>query len=139
MSSVLRLKTLGGLTISREGVPVEGAGAQRRRLALLALLAAAGERALSREKILALLWPESDPERARKNLAQAVYALRRDLGDEGLILGTNDLRLNPDLVSSDLAEFQRAIEEGRYDEAVRLYGGPFLEGVAFDEAPEFER
>jgi DNA-binding SARP family transcriptional activator/TolB-like protein len=139
MSSVLRLKTLGGLTISRDGVPVEGAGAQRRRLALLALLAAAGERAMPREKILALLWPESDPERARKNLAQAVYALRRDLGDEELILGTNDLRLNPDLVSSDLAEFQRATAEGRHDEAVRLYGGPFLDGVAFDAAPEFER
>ena len=139
MNGQLRLKTLGGLTISRGGLPVEGAGAQRRRLALLALLAAAGERGLTREKILSLLWPESDPERARKNLAQAVYALRRDLGGDEVILGTSELRLHPDLVSSDLAEFQRAIATDRPEEAVSLYDGPFLDGITLDEAPEFER
>jgi DNA-binding SARP family transcriptional activator len=135
----LYLQTFGGLAILREGAPAEGAGAQRRRLALLALLAAAGERGMPREKLLLILWPESDLERARKNLAQAVYALRRDLGAEELVQGTNDLRLNADLLSSDLAEFQRAIAEGRKEDAVALYKGPFLDGIFFDEAPEFER
>ncbi|MEO8140488.1 MAG: BTAD domain-containing putative transcriptional regulator [Gemmatimonadota bacterium] len=135
----LYLQTFGGLAILRMGAPAEGAGAQRRRLALLALLAAAGERGMPREKLLLILWPESDLERARKNLAQAVYALRRDLGAEELVQGTNDLRLSTDLLSSDLAEFQRAIAEGRKEDAVALYKGPFLEGIFFDEAPEFER
>ena len=49
MSPPLLLVTFGGLGIQRSGGPAEGAGAQRRRLALLALLAAAGERGLSRE------------------------------------------------------------------------------------------
>ena len=40
--------------------PVEGAGGQKRRLALLALLDAAGERGMSRDKLLGLLWPESE-------------------------------------------------------------------------------
>ncbi len=135
----LYLQTFGGLAILRDGAPAEGAGAQRRRLALLALLAAAGDRGMAREKLLLILWPESDLERARKNLAQAVYALRRDLGAEELVQGTNDLRLNPELLSSDLAEFQRAISEGRKEDAVALYKGPFLDGIFFDEAPEFER
>lgn len=135
----LYLQTFGGLAILRDGAPAEGAGAQRRRLALLALLAAAGDRGVAREKLLLILWPESDLERARKNLAQAVYALRRDLGAEELVQGTNDLRLNPELLSSDLSEFQRAISEGRKEDAVALYKGPFLEGIFFDEAPEFER
>ncbi len=109
---MLRLKTFGGLAIRRNGAPVEGAGAQRRRLALLALLAEAGERGMSRERLLGLLWPDSDLERGRKNLAQAVYALRRDLGADELITGTADLRLNTDHISSDLHDFRRAAAEG---------------------------
>ncbi len=135
---LLYLKTFGGLAIQRDGAPAEGAGAQRRRLALLALLAAAGERGMSREKLLGMLWPESDLERARKNLAQAVYALRRDLGAEELVQGTNELRIGSEIMGSDLADFRRAIAEGRVEEAVALYTGPFLEGVYLDEAPEFE-
>jgi DNA-binding SARP family transcriptional activator len=136
---VLRLKTFGGLALTRDGVPVEGAGAQRRRLALLALLAAAGERGLPREKVLALLWPESDPERARKSLAQAVYALRRELGSEELIVGVTEVRLGWEGFSSDLVEFRAAMQANEPEKAVALYEGPFLDGVYIDEAPEFER
>ncbi|MFN8653301.1 MAG: BTAD domain-containing putative transcriptional regulator [Gemmatimonadales bacterium] len=136
---MLRLKTFGGLALTRDGTPVEGAGAQRRRLALLALLAAAGERGLAREKVLALLWPESDPERARKSLAQAVYALRRELGSEELIVGVTELRLGWEGFTSDLAEFRAALQSGQHDKAAGLYEGPFLDGVYIDEAPEFER
>lgn len=136
---MLRLKTFGGLAIVRDGAPAEGAGGQRRRAALLALLAAAGDRGLARDKVLAILWPESDPERARKNLAQAVYALRRDLGADDLITGTTDLRLNPDHITSDLAEFRAAVAAGRLEQAVALHDGPFLDGVYLEEAPEFER
>lgn len=136
---MLRLKTFGGLSLTRDGVPVEGAGAQRRRLALLALLAAAGERGLAREKVLALLWPESDPERARKSLAQAVYALRRELGSEDLIVGVTELRLGWEGFTSDLAEFRSALQAGQHDRAAGLYEGPYLDGVYIDEAPEFDR
>ncbi len=136
---MLRLKTFGGLAILRDGGLAEGAGAQRRRLAILALLAAAGGRGLAREKIIAMLWPESDLERARKNLAQAVYALRRDLGTDELIVGTTDLRLNPEHITSDLVEFRAAVAAQRLEAAVALYDGPFLDGVYLEEAPEFER
>jgi DNA-binding SARP family transcriptional activator/TolB-like protein len=136
---VLRLKTFGGLSLHRSGLPVEGAGAQRRRLALLALLAASGDRGLSREKILGLLWPESDLERGRKSLAQAVYALRKEFGAEELITGTTELRLGWDGFTTDLADFRVALANGRYEEAASLYDGPFLDGVYLDEAPEFDR
>lgn len=136
---MLRLKTFGGLSLHRSGVPVEGAGAQRRRLALLALLAAAGDRGLSREKILGLLWPESDLERGRKSLAQAVYALRKEFGAEELITGTTELRLGWDGFTTDLADFREACTNGDYERAASLYEGPFLDGVYLDEAPEFDR
>jgi len=106
---VLRLKVFGGLSIERDQGPAEGAGAQRRRLALLALLDGAGDRGLTRDKILGFLWPESEPEKARRILTQALYALRRDLREEELFLGSNEVRLNPDLMTSDRFDFQKAI------------------------------
>ena len=78
---MLRLTVLGGLSLHRDGVRLEGAPAQPKRLALLAALAASGGKGVSREKLMALLWPEADDERARRSLAQAVYALRQELGD----------------------------------------------------------
>ena len=136
---MLRLKVFGGLSIERDQGPVEGAGAQRRRLALLALLDGAGDRGLTRDKILGFLWPESDPEKARRVLTQALYALRRDLGEEELFLGSNEVRLNPDVMTSDRIDFRRAIEAGQLDRAVACYSGPFLDGFYVPEAPEFER
>ncbi|HEU5303045.1 MAG TPA: hypothetical protein VFU40_00245 [Gemmatimonadales bacterium] len=58
------------------------------------LLARAGESGMSRDKILGYLWPDSEPEKARGGLAQALYALKRDLGSDELFVGTRDLRLN---------------------------------------------
>src|SRR5216117_3360961 len=79
MASALRLRTLGGLAVERNPPLGPGAAAQRRPLALLALLAAASERGVSRDKLLACLWPESSQEKARHLLTQTLYALRRDL------------------------------------------------------------
>ena len=49
-----------------------------------------------------MLWSETDEERARKGLNQALYALRQEMGADEVFLGTQDLRLNPDLVTSDV-------------------------------------
>jgi DNA-binding SARP family transcriptional activator/TolB-like protein len=136
---LLKLTTFGGLSLSRDGQPMTGAAAQRSRLALLALLASAGPAGISRDKLLLFLWPESDSERARHALKQAVYALRRDLGDEETIQGTASLSLNASLIESDIREFEAALARGDRGAAVALYTGAFLDGVYLKEAPEFER
>jgi serine/threonine-protein kinase len=137
---MLRLCTLGTLSLERDGRPVAGPAVQRRRLALLALLARSpGERGMSREKIAACLWPESDEVRARNSLKQAISVLRRELDPELFLEGTADLRLNPGVVASDVAEFERSLER-EVSEALRLYRGPFLEGFHLGTgAEEFER
>lgn len=135
----MQLKTFGGLSIVTAEGPAAGAATQRRRLCLLAVLAEAGNRGVTREKLLGLLWPESDEERGRASLAQALYALRRDLGSEDVIDGSASLRLNEALLPSDIAQFRQAITEGRFQQAVDLYAGPFLDGVYLAESPEFER
>jgi len=122
-----------------DGHVVTGAAAQPRRLAVLALLARAGRAGVTREKVLALLWPDEPEERARRSLNQAVYSLRRDLGGEDSLLGTKDLRINLDLIEVDAVEFQDAIAVGDLDRAVQLYTGPFLDGFFVPRGQEFER
>lgn len=134
---MLRLRTLGGAVLESGGAALAGAAGQRKSLALLALLAP--DRGVSRDKVLAYLWPEAEPDRAGHRLTQLLYALRRDLKAEELFLGSNELRLNADLIGSDVQEFSSARRAGELERAVSLYGGPFLDGFFLSGAPEFER
>ena len=131
----MRLETFGGLALTGGGA--SSLSGQRRRLAFLALLAAAGERGLSRDQLLGYLWPESSSETARHSLEQLLYGLRRVLGDAAFA-GVNPLRLNREVVSSDLAEFEGALSRQALADAVALYRGPFLQGFFVNDAPEFE-
>jgi len=131
-----RLETFGKLALS--GGASSTLSHQRRRLALLALLAASGERGLSRDQLLAYLWPESAAGNARHSLEQLLHALRRVLG-ESVFSGTNPVSLDSGVVASDVTEFERALTRGALAEAVALYHGPFLQGFYLDDAPEFER
>jgi DNA-binding SARP family transcriptional activator len=141
----MRLTTFGGLSIaSDDGAPLGGAAARRRALAVLAVIVASNGRGVSRDRLSTLFWPESDGERARANLKQALFALRRDLGQPELLLGTAELRPNPAVLTSDVAEFEHALAAGAQDpaalaRAAALYTGPFLDGVHVSGAPEFER
>jgi TolB-like protein len=116
-----------------------GCAAQRQALALLALVAAAGDRGLSRDKIIALLWPEADARRSGHRLSQLLHALRRSLGEDALTAAAGEIRLNPDRITSDIAEFKAARSRGELDRAVACYSGPFMDGFFLSDSPEFER
>lgn len=124
----LILLTLGGLGLEGQELQPNSAGMQRSRLALLAAVAASGDGGMSRDQLLALFWPDSDTERARGSLKQAIYVLRRDLGPD-LFLDTDDLRLNPARITADVSEFDAAFRRGDWEEVVTRYQGPFLHGV----------
>lgn len=131
----LRLETFGGLRLVGAQA---GSAHQRKRLALLAVLAASGDRGVSRDVLYAYFWPETSADAARHSLEQLLYALRRSLG-ESLFSGTNPLLLNPEIITSDWADFERATTRGLLPDAVGLYRGPFLDGFYISDAPEFER
>ena len=135
---MLQLKTFGGLSVDIDGIPGTGAAQQRKMLALLALLGAAGQRGLSRDKLIASLWPETDAEHGRGLLRQACYALRRDLHTPELFLGSIQLRLNPAVISSDVESFACALEENDPSRAVSCYTAPFLDGFYLNAGGEFE-
>jgi DNA-binding SARP family transcriptional activator len=136
--NMLRIKALGSLTIVGDSGPLMGAAAQPRRLAVLALLARAGGRGMTRDKIAAHIWPDADEERARTNLSKVLYAVRRDLGSDDVVVGAKDLRLNPEVVATDLADFEGAVAEGDLERAAGVYEGPFLDGFRLPGLSEFD-
>jgi TolB-like protein/DNA-binding SARP family transcriptional activator/Tfp pilus assembly protein PilF len=132
-------KLFGGASIEGADGPLTGRVAQRRRLGLLALLAASPERGLSRDKLVAYLWPEHDSERARHALSDSVYHLNKVLGGDAVLTIGSELRLNPAVLACDVREFREAIETEAWEAAVRVYAGPFLDGFHLPDAIEFER
>jgi len=135
----LRLVTFGGLNLRVSGQAMTGAVSRRHRLALLALLAVARDRGLNRDKVQAYLWPESDTERARHGLNQLVYVQRRHLDSGDLFLGKKTLRLNPAMITTDVWDFEDALDRGAHEVAVGVYAGPFLDGFFLRDVPGFER
>ncbi len=116
-----------------------GAASQRRRLALLALVASAGRGTISRDKLVAYLWPGSDAERARHSLRQAMHAVQRALDVEGLFLGAETLELNAAVMSSDLLDLHEAVEAGADERVIALCKGTFLDGFFLGDSPPFEQ
>jgi serine/threonine-protein kinase len=136
---MIYLRTFGGVTFERDGSPLGGAAAQRRLLAVAAMIASGGERGISRERVLSTLWTDSEPERARQALSQTLYHMRRALDVEDLVeSGGQDLRFVPG-IGSDVADLERAADEGDLEAIAALHRGPFLEGFHVNGAPEFER
>ena len=133
-----QLTLFGGFDV--EGAnSLTGRAAQRKRQAVLALLGSGSHPQMSRDKLVGLLWPETDDERARRLLASSIYDLRQVLGDDAILATGDDLRLNPERIQSDVREFDAAFERGELAAATSLRTGPFLDGFHVAGAPEFER
>ena len=138
---MIRLHTFGGARLADDsGQPLGGAATQRRTLALLAVLAVAGPAGLSRDKLIGLLWPESDEERARHSLTQALYAARRALQcDDLFAMRSSTIGLDFEQLESDVRDFESAVERGDLEAAVSVYAGPFLDGFFLSSSQAFEQ
>jgi TolB-like protein/DNA-binding SARP family transcriptional activator/tetratricopeptide (TPR) repeat protein len=134
-----RLRLLGGASLEGPDGPVSGRVTQRRRLAVLALLAQGSGHGQSRDKLLGYLWPESGTEQARRLLTVAVYEIRKALGESIVATRGDQLMLDTERLRVDTVEFQAALADGRIEEAVKLHQGPFLDGFYVPDAPELER
>ena len=135
---MLFLRLLGGLSLSGDRRTLTGPATQRHRLALLALLASSRCSPQSRDKVVALLWPERDVEHARNLLNQGVHALRRAIGEAAIVSTHDELRLDPAAVACDVVAYEEALAAGELERAIGLYTGPFLEGFHLPGASDFE-
>ncbi len=134
-----RLETLGtlGLKGPDNATNASDQRQQRRRLALLAVLACSDRLGRSRDHLLLYFWPDSTEKHARHSLDQLLYAIRSSLGDS-IFDGVNHLRLNSSVISADVIEFEKHLDEGNFTAAVEKYRGPFLDGFYLSAAKEFE-
>ncbi len=133
-----RLRLFGGVSLEGPSGPLSGRAVQKRQLALLALLGAGGEKGWSRDKLVGLLWPESDEEGARHRLSGSLYELRRALGEDAVLASGETLRLNHEMVWSDVRAFDEAIGRQELEAAVNLYAGPFLDGFYVNGVRDFQ-
>ncbi|MBS1240971.1 MAG: transcriptional regulator protein, partial [Gemmatimonadetes bacterium] len=112
-------------------------------LALLTYLALTAGRRTSRELLMDLLWADLAPERARSALRQALFHLRRLLGEDALP-GTEELSLARPM-DADRDRFLAAINQGDLEGALATYTGEFLPafgvpgGAAFEQWADLER
>jgi TolB-like protein/DNA-binding SARP family transcriptional activator len=136
---VLKLKLFGTPSIEASHGPVTGRATQGRRLALLALLAFARGRPVTRDKLIALMWPESPTDRARHQLSDDLYILRGALGEDVVRSVGDEIALNPDAIASDAEMFERLLDEERHEAAVELFAGPLLDGFHLPDSVEFEQ
>ncbi|MCA1803701.1 MAG: hypothetical protein LC662_14745 [Rhodothermaceae bacterium] len=131
-----KLLTFDGLAVEQNGKRLDNPGVHRKSLAILAVLAVEGS--VSRERLMALFWPESGAERAKGSLNQALHLLRNHFKAADLLSGSTEIRLNADRMISDVAHFKQAITDCKYDKAVQIYTGPFLNGIHLDGTTGFE-
>lgn len=138
---MIRFNALGSIELSDgQGTEILSVLAQPKRLALLAYLALADPPGYHRrDELLALFWPESEPDRARTALRGALHYLRRSLGEEVLPGRGDEVAVNQELLGSDVAAFRKAVAEEGWCDAVELYRGDLLEAFHVDGTPEFER
>lgn len=138
MDTRVWLRTFGALRLERDGEPVTGVSSHRHRLALLALLAASPGRQVSRDRALALLWPERSTDRARTLLNTAVHAIRTSIGAPAIQTVGDNLVLDAHHVSADVACFAQFVEARDPASAVALYVGPFLDGFHVPDSDAFD-
>jgi len=136
---MLGLRLFGGLALDNPERREIGRAGQRRRLALLAILASPPGTPVSRDKLLALLWPEIPADDGRHRLSVALYDLRQALGEDAIAFTTQAITLAPNHLRIDTADFDRAVARQDWEKAVALYSGPFMDGVYLVDAAEFEQ
>jgi DNA-binding SARP family transcriptional activator len=139
-SAPYRLSVLGPITIrGDDDASASSRVTQPLHLALLCYLALARPRGLqSRDTLIELLWPEHDAARGRQALRNALYGVRRRLGDKAVVsAGTQLVGLNTAVVSCDALELERGLP-WRVGEAPTEEDFEPMQGFHLGGAPEFD-
>ena len=134
---MIEVQLLGGASLRSGGEVITGPPAQRHRVALLTLVVSAWPQPLSRDRALALLWPERDTAAGRRLLNLAVHVLRSTLGEASIVSVGDGLVFEPTRVRCDLHDLKAAIAADDPEAIVDLWGGPLLDGFHLPESTEF--
>jgi len=159
----LQIRALGPFTLEVDGRTLtHGDWRSKRALKLLLLLLTHRFRWVPRDVIMEALWPDADPDKADNNLRQTVHILRRVLEPDlketrdsrYIRLRNESWRLDPcGRYGYDVQRFEATLREAdalrddgrprraadRYQKALDLYRGDFLEEARYEEFTDSER
>jgi DNA-binding SARP family transcriptional activator len=139
---MIELRLLGSPDLT--GVDTPAAAAllgQPKRLAVLIYLALATPRGWQRrDRLVGMLWPELDQERARTALRKTVLVLRRTLGEPAIVSrGDEEIAVAPGTLWCDAVEADTAFDAGHYARVLELYRrGDLLPSFFVPSAAGFE-
>ena len=115
----------------------------RRQMRALLYRLATESKALARDQLCFLFWPDQPDAVARRHLTKLLTHLRRALPHPDLLLVSREaVQLDPQRVWCDAATFAQyarlssTIASGQ--QVVSLYRGAFLDGFSLADSPEFE-
>jgi class 3 adenylate cyclase/DNA-binding SARP family transcriptional activator len=103
---------------------------------LLAYLACTAPQPQPRERLSALLWGSHFDAQAKQNLRQALFRLRKVLGQDALESDGEVVSLNAAAVLCDVSRFEALVREGSRDArsaAADLYRGRLIDDVTVSE------
>lgn len=127
-----RLNLFGGFQLTdKQGKNIDPG--PRKVKAMIAWLAVHADIEYPREKIAALLWPDSEDEGARHSLRQALGTMRKVLPDETspVRVSKHSLQFDSSRAKVDVLEFNRALAGGEVQASATissLYQGELLNG-----------
>lgn len=152
-AAAVRVKTLGGFSVSVGGVPVPNSSWQSRvAREVLAMLVAARGIPIHRETLIDRLWPDEELDKASNRLSVALSTIRSVLDPEKahhtdwyLERDGETLALSTDRVTVDATDFLEAAKKGQsairsgdqergralLDYAETIYVGEFLEDYPY--------
>lgn len=141
----IQIQLFGGFSVWAGGARVKPFATQKAR-ALLAYLALQPEQLHSRPALAALLWPDTDPQKAAQSLRQSLTFLRKGLAtyqaDSALSVDRQVVHFLPNTFCAvdvrQLADALRLDTIPSLAQAVTLYQGHLLPGFYLKDAPEFE-
>ncbi|MFQ5922507.1 MAG: BTAD domain-containing putative transcriptional regulator [Anaerolineales bacterium] len=127
---MLEIRLLGQFNLRQDGVPIEISSRPARTL--LAYLVLTRGTHHPRERLAGLLWPNSSESSARKNLRQALWQLRKAIGDTHLLVDTRSIAFNSTSdFWLDIALLEDSADQDLETE-VSVYEGELLPGFYED-------
>jgi adenylate cyclase len=147
----VEIRLLGPFQVTLDAQPATDFESDKAR-GLLAYVTVEAEQPHRREKLAGLLWPDMPESSARNNLRRTLANVRQVIGDREAqlpVLSVSRQTVGFNSASEawvDIAAFGELLRgEGgtrpslsRLEEAVRLYGGGFLEGFSLSDSAPFE-
>jgi DNA-binding SARP family transcriptional activator/ActR/RegA family two-component response regulator len=129
-----RLSLLGNFSLSGPDGSVDLSS--KKLAGLLAYLALTSPAPQSRDKLVDLLWGSHFEVQARQNFRQALFRLRRALGQDAVSSDGDEISLAPGVVGCDATKLEALTRDGSHAslaQAVALYRGRLLADVAIPE------